>query len=429
VNAKANNIVDKVRELQRKLYLSAKSSKKRRFHALYDKVYREDILHKAWLLVKENKGVAGIDNMFIEDIREYGENKFLKELRAELIENKYKPLPVKRVYIPKKDGKKRPLGIPIIKDRIVQMATKIVIEPIFEADFKECSFGFRPKRSALQAIEKINQCCKSNGYKVLDADIKSYFDNINHDKLMILIEHKICDRRILKLIRKWLKAGVLERGVNIKSTIGSPQGGVISPLLSNIYLNYFDTIWERYYSNIGTLVRYADDFVIISKNWTDVRMAKTVVNKIMSKLELTIHPEKTRIVDLWDGKEGFDFLGFHNRKIKQKTNDCRSVLVITNYPSSKSMKSMKEKIKQTLLKSSCKDDIQKRIKILNRKLRGFKNYYGFQYAYKWLAKIDWYVTIRFNIWINNKRRKRNKFSGIKVTRRLIDKLGIIRLAT
>jgi group II intron reverse transcriptase/maturase len=393
------------------------------------KLNREiDILHKAWLLIKVNKGQAGIDNMLIKDIIEYGENKFLEELRAELIENKYKPLPVKRVYIPKKDGKKRPLGIPIIKDRIVQMAAKIVIEPIFEADFKECSFGFRPKRSALQAIEKINQCCKGTGYKVLDADIKSYFDNINHDKLMILIEQKICDRRILKLIRKWLKAGVLERGVNIKSTIGSPQGEVISPLLSNIYLNYFDTIWEGYYSNIGTLVRYEDDFVIISKNWTDVRIAKTVVSKIMNKLELTIHPEKTRIVDLWDGKEGFDFLGFHNRKIKQKTRDCRSVLVITNYPSSKSMKSMMEKIKQTLLKSSCEDDIQNRIKILNRKLRGFKNYYGFKYAYKWLSKIDWYVTIRFNIWINNKRRKRNKFSGIEVTRRLIDKLGIIRLA-
>jgi len=216
-------MVDKVRELQRKLYLSAKSNKKRRFHALYDKVYREDILHKAWLMVKENKGVAGIDKMFIEDIIEYGENKFLKELRAELIENKYKPLPVKRVYIPKKDGRKRPLGIPIVKDRVVQMATKIVIEPIFEADFKECSFGFRPKRSALQAIEKINQCCKGNGYKVLDADIKSYFDNINHDKLMILVEQKICDRHILKLIRKWLKAGVMERGINIKTTIGSPQ--------------------------------------------------------------------------------------------------------------------------------------------------------------------------------------------------------------
>ncbi|WP_027624507.1 group II intron reverse transcriptase/maturase [Clostridium lundense] len=429
MNAKANNTIDKVRQLQRKLYLSAKSNKKRRFHAMYDKVYRKDILYKAWLLVKQNKGVAGVDNVFIKDIIDYGEDKFLKELQTELMENKYIPLPVKRVYIPKKDGRKRPLGIPIIKDRVVQMATKIVIEPIFEANFKECSYGFRPKRSSLHAIDKINQCCKSNGYKVLDADIKSYFDNISHDKLMILVEQRISDRRILKLIRKWLNAGVIENGNNIKSTIGSPQGGVISPLLSNIYLNYFDTIWERYYFKLGTLVRYADDFVIICKNWTDVKIAKAIVTKIMEKLELTIHPEKTRIIDLWDGKEGFDFLGFHNKKIKQKTKDCRSVLVITNYPSNKSMKSMKEKIKQTLLKSTCNDDIPNRIKVLNRKLSDFKNYYGNRYAYKWLAKIDWYVTIRFNIWINNKRRKRNKFSGMEQTRQLIDKLGIVRLAT
>ncbi|WP_242865921.1 reverse transcriptase domain-containing protein [Desnuesiella massiliensis] len=247
MNAKANNTIDKARKLQRKLYLSAKTNKRRKFHALYDKVYREDILMKAWKQVKANKGIGGIDEIYIDDVVEYGESKLLKEIQQELIENHYNPKPVKRVYIPKKDGKKRPLGIPIIKDRIVQTATKIIIEPIFEADFKEYSYGFRPKRNQHQALEIIRKKCNNSGWWVLDADIKGYFDNINHDKLMILVEQRISDRRILKLIRKWLKIGVVERDRYEESEIGSPQGASISPLLSNIYLNYFDTVWDRYY--------------------------------------------------------------------------------------------------------------------------------------------------------------------------------------
>jgi RNA-directed DNA polymerase len=210
VNAKANNTIDKVRKLQRKLYLSVKVSKKRKFHALYDKVYREDILEKAWQQVKKNNGVGGIDEVSIDYIKAYGEHKFIKEISEELKEDKYRPKPVKRIHIPKKDGSKRPLGIPIIKDRIVQMATKIVMEPIFEADFKEYSYGFRVKRSAHDALEVIRKECNKGGWWVLDADIKNYFGNINHDKLMILVKQRISDRRILKLIEKWLKCGIME---------------------------------------------------------------------------------------------------------------------------------------------------------------------------------------------------------------------------
>lgn len=427
MNAKANNTVDKVRELQRKLYLSAKTNKKRRFHALYDKVYREDILLKAWEQVKRNGGTAGIDKIFIQDVLEYGENRFITELQVELQENRYKPLPVKRVYIPKKDGRKRPLGIPIVKDRVIQMAAKIVVEPIFEADFKDCSYGFRPKRNAHQALKKINECCNRGGNKVLDADIQAYFDNINHNKLMILIEQRINDKRILKLIRKWLKADIMDKNNRIKSLKGSPQGGVISPLLSNIYLNYLDSIWEKNYLNVGTLVRYADDFVVICKDWNSVKKSKNIVSKIMDRLELTMHPEKTRVVDLWDGKEGFDFLGFHNRKIKQRTRDGRIVRMLTHYPSSKSIKSMRERIKTTLGKSTCKDSIINRIKVMNRKLTGFRNYYSMRYANKWLYKIDWYVIICFTIWLNNKRSQRHKFSGIDKTRGLINSLGIVKM--
>ena len=224
---KANNTIDKARQLQRKLYLAAKANRKRRFHALYDKILRKDILLKAWQQVKQNGGVGGIDGTSIEDVQVYGEEKFLEEIEQELKEGSYRPLPVMRVYIPKKDGGKRPLGIPILRDRIVQAAAKMVIEPIFEADFKETSYGFRPKRNAHMALDKIKDL-SNQGYRwILDADIKGYFDSINHDKLMKLVEKRISDRRILKLIRNWLKAGVMEEGEYKDSEIGSPQGGNI----------------------------------------------------------------------------------------------------------------------------------------------------------------------------------------------------------
>ena len=239
---KTNNAINKVQELQRKLYLSAKKSKSRRFHAIYDKIYRDDVLLKAWKQVKANGGSAGIDNKTIKYIEEKELEEFFEEIKSELKGGTYIPKPVKRVEIPKGNGKIRPLGIPVVKDRVIQAATKIVIEPIFEADFSCESYGFRPKRNQHQALESIRKACNNNGNWVLDADIEGYFDNINHDKLMKLIELRINDRRVLKLIRKWLKAGVMKDGTFFESEIGSPQGGVISPLLANIYLNYLDYV-------------------------------------------------------------------------------------------------------------------------------------------------------------------------------------------
>ena len=385
MNAKANNTQDKVRELQRKLYLSAKGNKKRRYHALYDKVYRIDILWKAWKQVKAN---GGTDKIYIEDVVKYGEEKFILEIQTELIENNYYPKPVNRVYIPKKDGSKRPLGIPIIKDRVVQMATKIVIEPIFEADFKECSYGFRPKRNAHQALEVIRKKCNNKGWWVLDADIKSYFDNINHEKLMLLVKQRISDRRILKLIEKWLKVGFVEKGEKYESTIGSPQGGVISPLLSNIYLNYLDTVWEKYY------------------------------------------PEKTRFVNLWDGKEGFDFLGFHHRRKSIENGKGQKFSATIQEPSKKAMKSMRGKIKEILnQRSSLYQDIKEMIKTINRRLVGFKNYYGLKNAGKQLNKLDWYVLEKFTVWYNHKRQIRPRRKGIKQMYALLKREGIVYLAS
>lgn len=205
---KTNNSKEKVRQLQNKLYLTAKKCQKRRFHALYDKVYWDDVLIEAWKRVKANKGSSGVDGIRIEDIEKMGIEKYLKELKKELIEGKYIPSPVKRVMIPKPDGSERPLGIPTVRDRIVQMAAKIAIEPVFEADFRECSYGFRPKRSAKQALEVVRKACNNKGYYVVDADIEKFFDNVNQDKLMILIEQRISDRRILKLIRQWMRSGI-----------------------------------------------------------------------------------------------------------------------------------------------------------------------------------------------------------------------------
>ena len=232
-----------------------------------------------------------------------GIEKYLKELKKELIEGKYIPSPVKRVMIPKPDGSERPLGIPTVRDRIVQMAAKIAIEPVFEADFRECSYGFRPKRSAKQALEVVRKACNNKGYYVVDADIEKFFDNVNQDKLMILIEQRISDRRILKLIRQWMRSGILYGSILTISELGTSQGSVISPLLANIYLNTLDRLWEKYGRTHGILVRYADDTVIICKNKKSVNHAQSLLQYIMGKLDLRLHPVKTKIVNMWDGTE------------------------------------------------------------------------------------------------------------------------------
>lgn len=430
MNAKANNTIDKVRELQRKLYLGAKINKKRKYHILYDKIYREDILKKAWKQVKENKGKGGIDEIEIKDVKEYGEEKFLKEIQEEIRENRYTPKPVKREYIPKKDGNKRPLGIPVIKDRVVQMAAKIMIEPIFEADFEETSYGFRPKRNQHQALEEIRKKCNNKGWWVLDADIKGYFDNINHEKLIILIEQRINDRRVVKLITKWLKAGIMKDGKYEESEIGAPQGSPISPLLSNIYLNYVDTIWNKYYKNLGTLVRYADDFIIISKTKKEINHAYKAVKKILEILELELHPEKTRFVNMWDGKDGFDFLGFHHKRSKIRSRKGKEYSTTIQIPKKKAMEAMREKIREVLgNRSRIKMSMYDLVQIINKKVIGLRNYYKLKYANRQLHKIDCYIIERFTIWYNNKIQRKRRHRGINEIINKLNKIGLARLCT
>src|SRR6266849_3800178 len=253
----AKTPIEKVRQLQRRLWVCAKSSKTRRFHALYDRIYRSDVLREAWKRVRSNKGAAGVDETTLRSIEERGVTQFLEGIQAELKAGRYRPSPVKRRWIPKADGKQRPLGIPTVRDRVIQMAAKLVIEPIFEGDFQPCSYGFRPKKSATQALEAIREAGNRGHNFVVDADIRGYFDNIDQRKLMRLVEERISDRRVLKLIRQWLRAGVMEEGEVRTTLAGTPQGGVISPLLANIYLNYLDRIWTSRCGGIGVLIRYA----------------------------------------------------------------------------------------------------------------------------------------------------------------------------
>lgn len=416
-NKTANYASDvKAQELSKTLYLCAKESSTRRFHALYDKIYRPDILWEAWQRVKRKDGSGGVDEQTMDDILANGERNFLNEIYLELKEKRYHPQPVRRTYIPKGDGKKRPLGIPTIKDRVVQMATKLVIEPIFEADFRECSFGFRPKRSAHQAVAKIRKESK-NSFWVLDVDIQGYFDHINQEKLMKIIEKRICDRRVLKLIRKWLQAGILEEGNIRNSSLGTPQGGVISPLLGNIYLNVMDKLWEEKFSHLGKLIRYADDFVIMCKKKHQALESAKVLQTILEKLDLSIHKEKSKLVNIWDDKEGFDFLGFHHRKFPIRKKGGRVFYILNHIPRKKAMNKMRAKIKEyTAPRYKLHMDMEDLVKGLNRKLQGFKNYYSVSpMSKRWLNRIDWYVLRRLNLFSNKKRDKRYKHGYLKDT--------------
>lgn len=423
-NVQGDRAIDPTRRLQRKLYRAAKQSRDRRFHALYDKVHRTDILWRAWQEVARNRGAAGVDEVSIEAIKDQGGETILNELREELVSGHYRPLPVRRVTIPKRAGGERHLGVPAVRDRIVQAATKLVIEPIFEADFADCSYGFRPKRSALQAREHIRRELHRGRRFVVDADIKGFFDAIRWADLLALVRKRVSDRRILKLLAGWLRAGILTKEGLLHPEAGTPQGGVASPLLANIYLNSLDQAWQACGRGYGEIVRYADDLVVLCRTRRQAEAALQLLQELLGELGLELSAQKTRIVDCRTGAEGFDFLGYHFRMRLSR----RGRPFAACWPSRSAMAAARDRIRQLtpLAKIGCPAIVV--VQDLNRFLRGWGAYFRYGNSTQQFKQLDAYVFERVAHFIARKYKTRTWRRGMVD---LIDsrtKLGLYRLA-
>lgn len=382
-----------VQRLQRLLWAAAKQSSERRFHALYDRIYRGDVLMEAWRRVRANKGAAGVDKQTLADVESYGVQRLLAELEQDLRAGSYRPAPARRVDIPKPAGGVRPLGIPIVRDRIVQTAAKIVLEPIFEADFLPCAYGYRPKRSATDALEAIRTAFPKGFVWAVEFDIADFFGSIDHDVVMDLVERRVSDRRTCKLIRGWLGAGVMVDGALSETVSGTPQGGVISPLLANIVLHELDVALE---GRNGVFVRYADDGVVLVGSQAHAEQALALVRDTLAGMGLVLHADKTKIVDLREGREGFDFLGCHFRARLSGRLWERGIrrYYLHRWPSQRSMKRARAKIRDLTGPNRCHQDIREIISMINPVLRGWGNYFKTGNAAVKFNQLDRYVVWR-----------------------------------
>ena len=395
---KGKPVLPKVSQLRRKLAEKAKREPKFRFYALYDRIYRKDVLWSAWHIVQRNDGGPGIDEQTIEEVEQYGAIRLIDEIHESLKSKTYQPQPIKRVHIPKGDGKTRPLGIPTVKDRIVQQACLLILEPIFEEDFLDCSYGYRPGRSAHQALDEIERNLKAGRTAVYDADLKGYFDSIPHDKLMKAVEFRIADRQVLNLIRMWLTAPIIEKDEQGRTTKkrpdkGTPQGGVISPLLANLYLYWFDKVFHATngpfkFAN-ARLIRFADDFVIMAR-YVDERIVQWVEAKIEVWMGLVINRDKTKVTNAEESGKTLDFLGYSFRYDRDLFGLARKYW--NRIPSKKSVKRFHATVHE--ITSKGRRPIGEVVTRLNRYLVGWSNYFGTGYPSKTFGSLNAHVQKR-----------------------------------
>lgn len=427
-----------IRTLQRKLYRKAKQEPACRFHSLYDKVYRADILRHAYDLVRANKGGAGIDGVTFAAIEETeGVTAFLAELEEALRNKTYTAQPVRRVMIPKSDGSERPLGIPTIRDRVAQMSAKLIIEPIFEADFCDCSYGFRPKRSAHDAVDDVALHLNKGYTEVIDADLSKYFDTIPHSKLMAVVAERMCDGALLHLIRLWLKAPIIERGRDGKkrnvgggkgNRKGTPQGGVISPLLGNLYLHVLDRIWKRHrlQRQLGAhLVRYADDVVLLCQRKRSGE-AMIVLQRIVNKLGLTVNEHKTKIVDAFE--EDFGFLGF---SIKMGKGWRTGRWYPHVEPSKQSCQKMKDRITELTQRERTIMPLDWVVNEVNSMVRGWVGYFHYRNCSHSLGRIRNHLEQRMITHLRKRHKVRNRKAGYVrfPNRSLYENYGLYKMPT
>ena len=423
----ARGPVDPVRALQHALYRAAKANPGRRFHALHDKVYRRDVLWRAWAQVRHNNGAPGIDAITIAEVEEYGVDRLLGELATNLKDGSYRPLPARRIYIPKPgSSERRPLSIPAVRDRVVQAALKIILEPVFEADMLPCSFGFRPKRGAHDALQVLIDEAWQGRRWVVETDIADCFGAIPHDKLMQSVEERVCDQAILKLLRSILRGGVMEDGTVRRPVSGTPQGGGLSPLLANIYLHRLDRAWQV--REHGMLVRYADDAVAMCTTRTQAEATLQRLKDLLAELGLKPKDAKTRIVHLQVEGEGLDFLGFHHRLVRSNPrNGKRPVAFLARWPSNKAMQHARDRIRELTGQERLLLPVEAIVKDVNTFLRGWAGYFRYGNSAQRFDKIGSYVRMRLALVISKRHHRTRAFGWSVLAFQSRNQLGLITL--
>lgn len=420
---------DPVRALQHALYRAAKADPGRRFHSLWDKILRRDVLWRAWVTVRRNDGAPGIDKITLAEVEEFGVDRLLDELAGDLRNGRYRPLPARRVFIPKpgRPDERRPLSIPSVRDRIVQAAVKIVLEPVFEADMLPCSYGFRPKRGAHDGLQVLIDESWRGRRWVVETDIANCFEAIPIEKLMQAIEERVCDQSVLKLLRVILRAGVMEDGMIRRVVTGTPQGGPLSPLLCNIYLHRLDRAWDV--REFGVLVRYADDALVLCRSGEQAEAALGRLRKQLAEFGLEPKQAKTRIVHLQVDQPGFDFLGFHHRLVRSqgRRGTGKGIVFLARWPTSKAMQHARDRIRELTVRRRVLLRVEVIVEDVNRFLRGWAAYFKYGNSARHFDKIMGYARMRLAGFLAKKHRRSRGFGWSVIAFQSANYLGLINL--